>query len=103
MHAFLWKKRHVMGLLSLLACSSAEVDSDIIDADDTSDMSSTVVDIITDGDSFLCVPAGAGPFPGVLYNHGGRGQVIGGDLEGTCRALAEAAIPGLRKDASTNQ
>ena len=40
--------------------------------------------------SFICMPDGTGPFPGVLYNHGGLGLAIGGDLEGTCRALAGA-------------
>lgn len=30
--------------------------------------------------SYLAVPNGSGPFPGVLYNHGGFGAVVGGDL-----------------------
>ncbi len=42
-----------------------------------------------DNGSYVCRPAGEGPFPGVLYNHGGRGTAVGGDLEGTCRAFAE--------------
>ena len=41
-------------------------------------------------DSFLCVPDSEGPFPAALYNHGGLGDAVGGDLEGTCEALAEA-------------
>jgi len=41
-------------------------------------------------DSSLCRPDGDGPFPAALYNHGGLGDAIGGDLEGTCEALAEA-------------
>ncbi len=40
--------------------------------------------------TFVCVPPGAGPFPAVLYNHGGLNNVVGGDLEGTCTALANA-------------
>ena len=44
----------------------------------------------TDGYSYVCRPAGKGPFPSVLYSHGGLGTAIGGDLEGTCIALAEA-------------
>ena len=43
-----------------------------------------------DDGSFVCRPAGAPPFPTVLYNHGGLGNAVGGDLEGTCLALAEA-------------
>lgn len=45
--------------------------------------------ILGDG-SYVCRPAGVGPFPVVLYNHGGLGNAIGGDLEGTCEALATA-------------
>ena len=41
-------------------------------------------------DSWVCRPAGKGPFPGVLYNHGGLGTAIGGDLRATCEALAAA-------------
>jgi acetyl esterase/lipase len=50
-----------------------------------------------DDGSTLCTPPGAGPFPGVLYNHGGRATVVGGDLEGTCLALAEAGYVGYSK------
>jgi dienelactone hydrolase len=42
---------------------------------------------LSDG-SFVCRPAGAGPFPAVLYNHGGRGMAVGGDLRGVCESLA---------------
>jgi len=45
------------------------------------------VEELADG-SFVCRPAGAGPFPAVLYNHGGRGTSVGGDLRGVCEALA---------------
>jgi dienelactone hydrolase len=48
-----------------------------------------VVDALSDG-SFTCCPGGPGPFPGVAYSHGGRRGAIGGDLRGTCEALAEA-------------
>jgi len=41
------------------------------------------------GFSYLCRPAGKGPFPVVLYNHGGLGENVGGDLLGTSKALAE--------------
>ena len=43
-----------------------------------------------DDGSFICRPVGEGPFPAVLYNHGGLGTAVGGDLLGTCKALAEA-------------
>ena len=45
--------------------------------------------ILEDG-SYACRPAGVGPFPVVLYNHGGLGDAVGGDLRGTCEALAAA-------------
>ncbi len=41
-----------------------------------------------------CIPDGAGPHPVVVYNHGGLGNAIGGDPEGTCEALAEAGYVG---------
>ena len=44
---------------------------------------------LSDG-SFVCRPAGKGPFAAVLYNHGGKGKAVGGDLKGTCEALAKA-------------
>jgi dienelactone hydrolase len=49
----------------------------------------TTIEQLPDG-SWRCRPSGDGPFPAVLYNHGGSGQAIGGDLKGTCVALAEA-------------
>ena len=39
----------------------------------------------------VCKPAGPGPFPAVIYNHGLRS----GDSQGTCRALAEAGFLGV--------
>jgi len=41
---------------------------------------------------YLCVPAGDGPFPAVLYNHGGARNTIGGAPEATCEALAGAGF-----------
>jgi predicted esterase len=43
----------------------------------------------------FCKPEGAGPFPAVVFNHGGLRNIIGGDPEGTCRALAEAGFVGF--------
>ena len=45
----------------------------------------------------ICLPAVGGSFPGVLYNHGGLGDVVGGDLPGTCEALSEAGYVGYSK------
>ena len=42
-------------------------------------------------DSYWCHPGGAGPLPAVLYNHGGLGDAVGGDLENTCRKLSFAS------------
>ena len=41
------------------------------------------------GYTYISKPVGQGPFPGVLYSHGGLGGAIGGDLRGTCIALAQ--------------
>ena len=43
----------------------------------------------------LCKPQGTGPFPVVVYNHGGAGPIIGGAPEETCTALAEAGFVGF--------
>jgi dienelactone hydrolase len=49
---------------------------------------SVQTEYLSDG-SIVCRPEGEGPFPAILYNHGGKGDAVGGDLEGTCVALAE--------------
>ncbi|MBI4226673.1 MAG: dienelactone hydrolase family protein [Candidatus Omnitrophica bacterium] len=43
----------------------------------------------------LCTPEGPGPFPAVIYNHGGRRGAIGGAPVETCEALAEAGFVGF--------
>ena len=46
------------------------------------------VEALPDG-SYRCRQGGAGPFAGILYNHGGLGDAVGGDLEGVCRSFSE--------------
>ena len=46
----------------------------------------------TGGFTYVTSPAGSGPFPGVLYSHGGMSGNIGGDLRATAVALAEATM-----------
>ena len=41
------------------------------------------------GYTYIACPTGTGPFPAVLYNHGGLGTAVGGDLRVTAVALAE--------------
>ncbi|MEE2761212.1 MAG: dienelactone hydrolase family protein [Pseudomonadota bacterium] len=43
----------------------------------------------------ICKPKGSGPFPAVIFNHGGLGTKIGGAPEETCAALAEAGYVGF--------
>jgi dienelactone hydrolase len=45
--------------------------------------------------SYLCKPKGAGPFPLVVYNHGGMGDKVGGAPSETCDALAVAGFVGM--------
>jgi dienelactone hydrolase len=75
-------------------------------ATDTGDAEfSIVVEPLSDG-SFLCYPATGGLYAGILYNHGGTGASIRGDLQGTCRGFAEAgfvALAPLRPDQGTLQ
>ena len=46
------------------------------------------------GYSYKSQPIGTGPFPGVLYSHGGLGNAVGGNLRGTCIALAQNGYMG---------
>jgi len=43
----------------------------------------------------LCKPDGPGPFPAVIYNHGGLGNIVGGDPNGACEALKKAGYIGF--------
>lgn len=54
--------------------------------------SQIVLDSVPDGSGYTYIagPSGTGPFPAVLYNHGGLGTSVGGDLRGTAIALAQA-------------
>ncbi|MFQ5923176.1 MAG: dienelactone hydrolase family protein, partial [Anaerolineales bacterium] len=45
--------------------------------------------------AFLCVPDGEGPFPAVVYNHGGVGDQVGGPVRDICEALADEGYVGL--------
>ncbi|MCH2171423.1 dienelactone hydrolase family protein [Myxococcota bacterium] len=58
-------------------------------AEDCTGDGTAVASVTEDAGSFFCTPLGTPPFPGVLYAHGGLGPVVGGELEETCRALAE--------------
>lgn len=53
--------------------------------------SQIALDSIADGNgyTYIASPIGPGPFPAVLYNHGGFDTLVGGDLRGTVVALAE--------------
>ncbi|MFP6767885.1 MAG: dienelactone hydrolase family protein [Planctomycetaceae bacterium] len=47
------------------------------------------------GRAYLCRPKGKGPFPVVIYHHGGFTPKIGGCPRETCQALARAGFIGL--------
>jgi len=63
-------------------------DTSSIDASTSSDTTATVETL--EDNTFVCRPEGTGPFPAVLYNHGGLAMVVGGNLLDTCKALANA-------------
>ena len=44
---------------------------------------------------YLAKPEGPGPFPVVVYNHGGLGNIVGGPPAKTARALAESGYVGF--------
>jgi dienelactone hydrolase len=43
----------------------------------------------------LCKPQGPGPFPAVIFHHGGLGAIIGGAPGETCQALSQAGYVGF--------
>ena len=43
----------------------------------------------------LCAPKGPGPWPAVIFNHGGLGRIVGGTPKETCSALARAGYVGF--------
>lgn len=47
--------------------------------------------------SYYAAPAGSGPFPGVLYNHGGAGTALGGDPLESAAQLACSGYIGYAK------
>ena len=64
-----------------------------------------VLDSIADGSgyTYTAAPMGNGPFPAVLYNHGGFGFMVGGDHRQTVIALAQAGyIARAEKRSETN-
>ena len=44
---------------------------------------------------YLCKPSETGPYPAVIFNHGGKGNIIGGDPKGICQALAKDGFIGF--------
>ena len=76
--------------------SASSLDASMNTADagaliDSGLLPTVTVDALSDG-SFVCSLSGTQQRPGVLYNHGGLGTAVGGDLRGTCEALAEAGF-----------
>ena len=45
--------------------------------------------------AYLALPEGRGPFPAVLFLHGGRGGIVGGDPQQSAQALAHAGYVAL--------
>lgn len=52
---------------------------------------------------YLCKPDGTGPFPAVMFNHGGSGDQIGGAPEGTCKELAKNGFVGFSPIRATDK
>ena len=75
-------KQHVMGLwlaiLIIHASEGAQVEQ---------------VQFLADRErlaAYRAIPSGSGPFPAVLFLHGGRAGVVGGDPKESVAALARA-------------
>ena len=76
----------LLALVTVLMCGEAHADtlSHIIFKENNPKLS-----------GYLCIPEGLGPFPAVIYNHGGLGHIIGGPPEETCKALASSGFIGF--------
>jgi len=74
------KKYYVISVITILSVLTTTCSAQVI------------LDSIPDGPgyTYIASPTGTGPFPAVLYNHGGLGPNVGGDLRGTAVALAQA-------------
>jgi len=80
------KPSHILAhLLLITACAKPPEGEDSASHPEGSQL----VNINNDRQAYLCVPKGDGPFPVAIYNHGGLGDAIGGDPEGSCLALAD--------------
>lgn len=96
----------IIQLLGFILQTQIPTDFEFLVADYNEDSTLDVLDIIgivnmiladigidkieeESGYSYQCYPNEIGQFPVVLYNHGGLGQSIGGDLLSTCQSLAE--------------
>ena len=44
---------------------------------------------------YIVTPKGNGPFPAVIFMHGGRGSRVGGDPKGTVEAITKAGFIGF--------
>ena len=53
------------------------------------------VTYIDDLEGYLCIPEGTGPHAAAIFNHGGRGGIIGGDPEAVCEAVADLGYVGF--------
>lgn len=105
--------RWIWMALGLFACTAPNVDgtADPASDDGTVDFDTPDSDTDTDGlahaleasveqlsdDSWLCIPDGTPPFDTVSYHHGGMGNAVGGDLRGTCEALATQGYLAIAK------
>ncbi|MDP7038824.1 MAG: dienelactone hydrolase family protein [Myxococcota bacterium] len=90
---FLHKTKWLLPLILTFNCSTEEA-GDKSDTD-SSNQAIELVDVNAQRQGYLCVPEGNGPFPVVVYNHGGLGDALGGPPEDTCTALREEGYLGF--------
>ena len=78
----MWQMWTLLGALAFFAAETG--------AEDCGGSGTEGILVTEESGSYTCQPDSGGPFPGVLYSHGGKNGLIGGDLQGTCEALARA-------------
>ena len=78
----MWRTWTLLGALAFFAAETG--------AEDCGGSGTEGIVVTEESGSYTCQPDSGAPFPGVLYSHGGKEGAIGGDLQGTCEALARA-------------
>ena len=68
----MWRTWTLLGALAFFAAETG--------AEDCGGSGTEGILVTEESGSYTCQPDSGGPFPGVLYSHGGKNGLVGGDL-----------------------